>query len=672
MRMITQRDFKDCGVTCMEYIIKFYHGYIPIEKLREDTFTSQEGTTAFHIVETFKKYNFDSFGKKIAFKDLNNQFLPAIVHIVLPNGLNHFVVLTKVKKEEVTLMDPMIGKKVLSKDDFIALWDGIILLAIPEGKVPKIDKETNILASLIKIVKREKALVAILVFCNLIVSFLTIIHSFYLKISLTTLESFNLQNFLLIFFIFLTILFFRLFFFYYEEYLKIHLNKNIEITYLYAFFKHLFSLSIEKFLSYHEADILTRINNAVEIKNLFQNTFINFALNLLLFLLILILAFFLNLYLTLVLLAGMLLYFFISFILAKDYYIVLQKILLEEKNWQAHLLEMIQLFLSMKHFNNTNYGLNVLENKFCHYEKAVFKTQKKVLLFEFIKNSYLEILSFLFISIGLFLIIKGKLELLNFITFQSLYFYFINPLKELADIGPKFYYLKAILLKMTEMIHLEEEDLKSCEEMLKPFAIKVEKLSFSYNGLEPVLKNVSLTIKAKEHVFLTAKSGHGKSTLCKLLHGEYLNYNGNIYFDKQNLKDYKLMTIRESVVYSSQQEKLYSTTIKENILFGQPETNFTKVCEICNLESIVSKRALRYESKVDITKISGGERQRILLARALMKEASLYLLDECLSEVDEQDEIDIIKKVRKYLKGKTLIYISHKRHDDLFERSIIW
>ena len=117
--MITQRDFKDCGVTCMEYIIKFYHGYIPIEKLREDPFTNQEGTTAFHIVEAFKKYNFDSFGKKITFEDLNNRFLPAIVHIVLPNGLNHFVVLTKAKKEEVTLMDPMIGKKVLSKKDFM-------------------------------------------------------------------------------------------------------------------------------------------------------------------------------------------------------------------------------------------------------------------------------------------------------------------------------------------------------------------------------------------------------------------------------------------------------------------------------------------------------------------------------------------------------------------------
>lgn len=670
--MITQRDFKDCGVTCMEYIIKFYHGYIPIEKLREDTFTNQEGTTAFHIVEAFKKYNFDSFGKKITFEDLNNRFLPAIVHIVLPNGLNHFVVLTKAKKEEVTLMDPMIGKKVLSKKDFTALWDGVILLAIPEGKVPKVDKETNILVSLLKIVKREKKLVVIILFCSLMVSLLTIIHSFYLKLSLTTLETFNLQNFLLMFFIFLTILFFRLLFLYYEEYLKIHLNKNIEITYLYAFFKHLFALSIAKFLSYHEADVLRRINNAVEIKNLFQNTFINFALNSLLFLLVLILSFFLNIYLTLVLLGGMLLYFGLSFMLAKEYYTVLQKMLLEEQNWQSHLLEMLQLFLSMKHFNNTNYGLNVLEDKFCYYEKAMFKTQKKVLLFEFIKNSYLEILSFLFISIGLLLIIKGKLELLNFITFQSLYYYFINPLKELADIGPKFYYLKAILLKMTEMIHLEEEDLKANKEILKPFNIKVEKLSFSYNGLEPVLKNINLTIKAKEHVFLTAQSGQGKSTLMKLLHGEYLNYEGNIYFDKKNLKDYKLATIRESIIYLSQHEKLYSTTIKENILFGQPETNFTKVCEICHLESIVSNRTLRYESKIDITKISGGERQRILLARALMKDASLYLLDECLSEVDEKEEIDIIKKVRKYLKGKTIIYISHKRHDDLFERSIIW
>ena len=207
--MITQRDFKDCGVTCMEYIIKFYHGYIPIEKLREDTFTNQEGTTAFHIVEAFKKYNFDSFGKKITFEDLNNRFLPAIVHIVLPNGLNHFVVLTKAKKEEVTLMDPMIGKKVLSKKDFTALWDGVILLAIPEGKVPKVDKETNILVSLLKIVKREKKLVVIILFCSLMVSLLTIIHSFYLKLSLTTLETFNLQNFLLMFFIFLTILFFH-------------------------------------------------------------------------------------------------------------------------------------------------------------------------------------------------------------------------------------------------------------------------------------------------------------------------------------------------------------------------------------------------------------------------------------------------------------------------------
>ena len=125
-------------------------------------------------------------------------------------------------------------------------------------------------------------------------------------------------------------------------------------------------------------------------------------------------------------------------------------------------------------------------------------------------------------------------------------------------------------------------------------------------------------------------------------------------------------------MYLSQQERLFTGTIKENILFGSSEEDFVKVCQICNLESMVSKRPLRYESKIEPSMVSGGERQRILLARTLLKKASFYLLDECLSEVDEDQEVEIIKKIRKYLKGKTLLYISHKNHEELFERSLTW
>ncbi len=672
MQVISQRDFKDCGVSCMEYVIRYYDGYIPIEKLREDTCTNEEGTTAYHLVETFKQYNFDSFGKKLSYKDLNNTFLPAIIHVVLQNGMNHFVVLTHVKKEEVTIMDPMLGKKVLSKNDFEHLWDGVILFAIPKGFIPRFEKERSILTVLFNLLKKEKKWVFVILLCSLIGSFLTILNSLYFKVAMTTLGMTSFKSFLLIFLLFLIALFFRLIFSYYQEYFKIHLNKNIEVTYLYAFLHHLFSLTLEKFLSYHEADILARVQNAFEIKNLFQNTFIEFILNFSLFLLVVFFAFFLNASLSLFLFLGMLGYIFLSFLLAKHSYYLLQHILKEDKNWQAHLMEMVRLFPSMKHFNNFEYCFNELEKNLSLYELNLFKEQKKALLLNFMKNSYLEVLSFVFLSLGLFLIYKEKLELLNFITFQSLYFYFVNPLKSLGDIGPKYYYLKAIVEKMTEMIHLEEEKLTYVKPILEPFSIKVSKLSFSYNRLNFVLKNVNLTIKAKEHVFLTAESGAGKSTLCKILHGEYKDYEGSILYDKQNIKDYSLSLIRSSIVYLSQQECLFAGTIKENILFGSSEEDFVKVCQICNLESMVSKRPLRYESRLEPSMVSGGERQRILLARALLKKASLYLLDECLSEVDEDQEVKIIKKIRKYLKGKTLLYISHKNHEELFERSLTW
>ena len=241
MQVISQRDFKDCGVSCMEYVIRYYDGYIPIEKLREDTCTNEEGTTAYHLVETFKQYNFDSFGKKLSYKDLNNTFLPAIIHVVLQNGMNHFVVLTHVKKEEVTIMDPMLGKKVLSKNDFEHLWDGVILFAIPKGFIPRFEKERSILTVLFNLLKKEKKWVFVILLCSLIGSFLTILNSLYFKVAITTLGMTSFKSFALIFLLFLIALFFRLIFSYYQEYFKIHLNKNIEVTYLYAFLHHLYT-----------------------------------------------------------------------------------------------------------------------------------------------------------------------------------------------------------------------------------------------------------------------------------------------------------------------------------------------------------------------------------------------------------------------------------------------
>ena len=148
---------------------------------------------------------------------------------------------------------------------------------------------------------------------------------------------------------------------------------------------------------------------------------------------------------------------------------------------------------------------------------------------------------------------------------------------------------------------------------------------------------------------------------------------GTIYINNKNILDYNLNTLRSNIIYVGQKEALYSDTIKNNILLNKNNIHeFDKVCDICLLENIVSKRPFRYDFGIDnnIANISGGERQRIILARALMNNPKVLILDEALSEVDAKQEKQIIRNLKNNYADITIIYISHKQDYNLFERII--
>ena len=151
MKVRLQRDFKDCGVTCLSYLIAHYGGYVPIEQLREDTNTTQYGVTAYDLVETLKKYHFDSFGVRISYEELSAFHFPAIAHVILEQGLEHFVIVTKVTSRSVSLMDPAAGKRKLTKTEFLEIWDGVLLTAVPNQLIPKLQKGKSVLRILFDI-----------------------------------------------------------------------------------------------------------------------------------------------------------------------------------------------------------------------------------------------------------------------------------------------------------------------------------------------------------------------------------------------------------------------------------------------------------------------------------------------------------------------------------------
>jgi ABC-type bacteriocin/lantibiotic exporter with double-glycine peptidase domain len=151
-----------------------------------------------------------------------------------------------------------------------------------------------------------------------------------------------------------------------------------------------------------------------------------------------------------------------------------------------------------------------------------------------------------------------------------------------------------------------------------------------------------------------------------------LDYEGEILYDYQNSFDYHVMDIRDNIVYLSQNDKIFNDTIKNNILFGLEDDNerLKKIIKITKLDDVIKKRGMRIESSIDEESLSGGEKNRILLARTIYSKRNVYILDEPLREVGLNLEIDIIKDILEFLKDKVVIYISHRDVSKLFERII--
>lgn len=671
MKVKLQRDFKDCGVTCLSYLIAHYGGYVPIEQLREDTHTTQEGVSAYDLVETLKKYHFDSFGVRLSYEDLLVFHFPAIAHVILEQGLEHFVIVTKVTSRSVSLMDPAAGKRKLTKLEFLEIWDGILLTAVPNQLIPKLQKEKGVLSILFEIVMQEKKLFFKLIFFQFFVAILTILTSFYLKIGVEAFLPFDLKPFWLLSSVFFAFYIIRFFLLFGTESMKNYFRKDVEILYMERFLCHLFHLSLPRFSSYHTGEVLTRIEEAEEIQELFLDVCVTFFLQLLLGISTIVFLYFLESTLMIILSVGIVVYILIGLFFAKYLYkIVLQRLEIDTK-WRMQLVQSVQMYATTKHLNRVMGEIKCMED---HLGETVLKKlhlSQKVVLLQSMKEYYLEILFFGISVYGLYQILLGQLQLIDFVTFQNLYLYFVSPFKNLVDTLPKFCYMKGILEKISEYLQIKEEVVTENEESIRFSSIEFQNVSYKYHGVQVVFDHFSYKT-TKKHLFVKGVSGSGKSTLCRFLIREIFIDEGKILLNGKNLYDYSLGCVRKNIVYLGQKETLFLGTIRENILLDQtvsPE-RFDEVCKVCQLERVVEKKPLRYESTIDESTLSGGEKQRIMLARTLLCDASLYLLDEALSEVDADSEKEIIKAMRAFLKDKMILYISHRNHTRLFQEVI--
>lgn len=657
-----QKEISSCGACSIASVVSHYDGYVPLETILDDTLTDRNGTNAYQIARVLKKYGFNSYGLNIELSKINKTILPVIAH-VKRNGYEHFLVIYKITDDSVLTMDPEVGKKVYKVDEFKDMFDNVIITCTPATKIIHLEERKTLSKYFKEICSSYKKRFNLLIFISLIMILLSITGSFYIKIG----SLLKLNDLCLITLLFSFILIIKYIIFYIKSYMQSKIGMSIDINVHSKFIKHIFKLKLKYINNKRVGEIVKKINNMSSIKEVFMRVVLINSIDVLFIIFGLLILLVIGPFLTLFIFVSMLVYGLISYLASVKIY-KLESANIEKQNvYSGNLVEYLNGLESIKNLNEEDLFLGKIDESFDYYMKDSLKMSKYNIKLATIKNFIKELTFILNNFIGFYLILNGEFTLINLITFNGIISLVYDSLDSILNTLPSISYIRAIYREISEFLDIDEE-LSGSTLKVSSNALNVSNLTYSYDYYHDIIKNINLEINKGDKLLINGPSGMGKSTLVKCISRTIDDYNGSITLDGIDIKDIPVNLVRKQIIYVSQNEILFNMSIKNNICLNDyEEEKLNKVIDVCKLDGIIQKRSNGIDTVVleGGTNLSGGERARIVLARALYKCPSILILDEILSSVGETLENEILNNLFE-LKDLTLIYITHRDKRTLF------
>ena len=670
---VKQNELKDCGVACLAMIIKYYKGYMGLGLLRELTNTNRLGTAAYDIVKTANEIGFESIGIKADLNSLNKIILPCIAHTTIDEKFNHYIVIYKVnfKKKKLVIADPSSSIKTISFDEFSKIWTNVLLLMHPIKNIPTYKKH-SIIKFTIEVLTSNKSLVVSIFMLSLIITAFTISTSFFLQIllSLISLEN-QYIKLLLIAIIFTFIELVKSISDYMRNKALIFLNQKIDFILTTDTYKNIITLPYNYYRNHTTGEIVSKINDIAVIRTMISKVSLTIFIDTVLTIASSIVLYFISSQLFFISLIIFLLYLFIIIIFKEkleNTIIMFQK---EKANVSSFLIESINGFETIKGLNLYNQFTNKFESKYIKLLNQIVCLDNIHNYQYFLKKIITGFSNIIIISIGVSMVIENQLTIGSLLTFQMLLGYFLSPISSYSELNSNIKEARHSLDRILDMKGKVQPDGILENKLIGK--IYINNLNYSYNNEDLFLEKINLNIKKGEKVIITGHSGSGKSTLLKIIKKYYAVKRNMVYLGENDINDYKSITIDENITYISQNETLFTDTIINNIKLNRKNSNnIFDLINIFRVDKIVNNN-LGYNQLIEENgfNISGGERQRIILARSFVDDKPIILIDEGLSQIDVNLEREILKDLFKAFKDKTIILTSHRLDNlDLFDHLI--
>lgn len=681
-----QYDTADCGPACLRMIARYYGMEYSAEMLRRHCYISREGVSMLGISEAAEYIGFETAAVKITFKQLSEEgVFPCILHW----NQKHFVVCYGIEKcryggYKIHISDPASQRLTYTKDEFERCWIGpnngndcygVALMLEPGekfGKVPEERKKNGLcIRSFWGYLTPYRSMIGQLMLAMLVGSLIQLVLPFLSQAMVD--QGINGRDMDII----TMILMAQLFFFmstlsidYIRSWITLHMNTRIDISLIADFLVKLTAMPLQFFDSRMTGDILQRIGDHGRIKNFLLGNSIRIVFSLVNFLVYLCILAYYNMTVLGIFVAGNALYVaWVSFFMR-------YRRELDIKRFSQSAIEqskMIQLVQGMQDIKLNNCE----RQKRWEWERIqvqLFKIGLDGLRIEQIQQSgsvfFTQTTHILIYYIAARAVVEGGMTLGMMMSLSYIIGQVSAPISEFIGFARGFQDAKISLERLNE-VHSQDDEETGIEvkrtELPYDRDIEIEHLSFSYNGSEQelALKDISLHIPAHKVTAIVGESGCGKTTLVKLLQGFYDPTRGSIRVGGTALSDINPHVWRASTGSVMQDSFIFSDSIADNIAVNAEESDRERIKyagRIARIDDFVASLPLGYDTVIGMEGkgISQGQRQRILIARAVYKNPEYIFLDEATNSLDAINEAAIMDNLQKFYEGRTVVISAHR------------
>lgn len=666
--VVMQLEALECGAACLTMILAYYGKWMPLEQVRSDCGVSRDGSNAKNILKAARSYGLDAKGYRFEPETLvSSGLFPCIIHW----EFNHFVVLNGFKKGYAYINDPARGTVKMTMEEFDKGFTGICLMFSPTDNFVKSGKRKSTLEFAKERLKGTGPIVTFVIFSTILgYLFNTLSPGFQRFFADRLLTRENSELFMPFIVILSAVGALHILVTGIVDIYTYKIDGKMSVLGNSTYIWKVLHLPMEFFSQRLSGDILERKNANATVSKTLVEVFSPVLLNAFMMIFYLVFMIRYSLPLTVIGLSCLLINAILGRFISQKRINITRLSLRDRAKLVSTTLSGVRMIETIK-----SSGAEVgFFKKWAGYQAAVNKEKIEYshinIWIASIPELINQIANYLVLVIGIALVMNGKFTIGMILGFQMYMEFFINPAMGIISAGQSVQEMRSNMEQLDDVMKYEDDQLfrvkdTEIEEYSKLRGqIEIKNVTFGYSKLaDPIIKDFSLSIKPGSKIAIVGASGCGKSTLSKLLSGLYMPWSGEILFDGKSLKDIDRNVFTGSVAVVDQDITLFEDSIEQNVkLWDNSIEDFEVIMAArdAQIHDEIMERNEGYKARIeeDGNNFSGGQKQRLEIARVLAQDPSIIILDEATSALDSVTEYQVVEAIKK--RGITCIVIAHR------------